>query len=153
MGLSVRVYCYEPSGQLRSVSMSVASALQGVKAGERVAIPQFANCTIQFAQFVIEMQERKPVDVTMECYHVYRFDKDGVADSLRYIQEAVARMSSLHGSDMPSGVVDARGEFASRGRDWAPSISEKKELFRAALGEVKVPRLTAVTVHTLDECT
>lgn len=49
MGLSLRVYCYDPSGQLYSVPETVASAMIGVAVGKGVAIPRFASCTVRFA--------------------------------------------------------------------------------------------------------
>lgn len=150
MGFSVRMYCYSPSGQLLSVPMALASALAGIKGNEenKVAIPSFANCTIRFAQFVIELAQRKPCRLSTESYYVYRFNEDGMPDSKRYIQDTLDALSASHTSQLAEEVVDARSVFVARGRFWTPTSTEKLELHRTALGEVKVPRLAWVELRT-----
>ena len=149
MGLSVRMYCYGPEGHLYAVPTSVTSALIGIGDGEgAVAIPRFANCTVRFANFVVELHARKPVAISTESYEVFRFDGHGVADSGRYRQEMLEKLESLGGSKVAPGVVDARVVFASRGRGWTATHAEKVELQQAALGRVKVPRLPGVEMRT-----
>lgn len=150
MGLSLRVYCYDPSGQLYSVPETVASAMIGVAVGKGVAIPRFASCTVRFAQFIVELQDRKPVSVSMENYYVLRFDSNGVADSERYLRETLEMRDSLFGDKMVAGVIDARGIFATRGRGWSPTPTEKIKLNQAVFGEVKVPRLPKLALRATD---
>lgn len=150
MGQSVRVYCYEPSGKLYLVPVSLASAMVKMTEGERVAIPCFANRTVRFAQFVVDLQSRRPIGITLESYYVYRFNSEGVADSERHIRETLEKIDYLSRDEVAVAVFDARGLFSARGRGWSPTSAEKVELYQAVFGEVKVPRLPKVAVDKTD---
>lgn len=147
MSHSLRLFCYEPSGQLLSLPISLASALLGMNANESVVIPSFARCTVKFAQFVVELHQRKPVALLSESYYVHRFDQIGAPDSKRYLQEITAKFDSNAATFAAAGVIDASNAFASRGREWTPSRKEKSELHLAALGDIRVSRFRRAAVQ------
>jgi hypothetical protein len=143
MSYSVKFYCYDPRGQLLTVSHKLARALhEGT-----VTIPHFANSSVKLAELVVSLESRKPVAVIREVYYLIRFRPDGSPDTQRLGRQMVAALNlafSPDDSGGPTKVANRKHEFVRRGGRWTPKFSERSEIREVALGKRRSSRLKAL---------
>lgn len=144
MGISVRVFCYSATAELKAVPLALASQMYSILSPPRV--PELAGTSARFMEIAVELQDRKPVRIIRTNYYLLRFDAAGVPDSGRLAREMIAAvdwawMRRNQENRARQTVIDAEGRFKHRGARWVPTSSEKRQIEEAALGRLKVKRV------------
>jgi hypothetical protein len=111
--------------------------------------PALAGQRIRSAEAVVDLIERKAIRVVRMTFSILTFDQGGRLDKAAFEEQQFSRFASWAptlleptvGTEMESGVVDARYKFADRGGRWVPSESLLHAMHEAALGGVRIPRL------------
>lgn len=146
MSISVRVFCFSPSAELRGVPLKLALQLHDPL--NKPCVPELANTSVRFAEVIVELNNRKPVRVARTNYYLLRFDAVGFPDSDRLSKQMIAAVDcSWMRQNSPdkkgSSVTHAESAFIHRGARWSPSFAEKRKIEGAALGSMKVKRIVA----------
>ena len=144
MNMSIRVLCYTPAGELRSVSHKLAMKL--LSRADQPRIPEFVGASGRFAELVVTLDNRRPVSVVRASYYLLRFNADGTPDSARLGRQMIAALDmswTISGarSEPNQTVVNREHEFVRRGARWTPTPAQVKQLQAAALSQIKVRRL------------
>ena len=101
--------------------------------------PVFAGQRVRAACVVVQLVDRKPVDVVSMALHLLTFDQAGYFDMQTFNREKLSRIDEMMRSER--GVVNGGDLLAARGARWTPSDGLARALHDAALDRMKSPRL------------
>jgi len=132
MGASVWSFLRPQPGELRPVTQGAVDEFLS-KAGR---LPADAEGFVRYAQVIVNLENRRAVDVLRVSFFQYRALKDGRLDRgyFREIMAAVpeAAFGWLQLSKPPTGVVGAEHKFAKRRLEqlntWKPTPDELSKL-------------------------
>jgi len=117
-------------------------------------IPEYARQRMRVAEIIIDLQDRKPVDIVRGYYWYLNFDSNGTADYEKFMRHGAVSMEASIGADAWFGkeagnVVRASHRFAVRRRDhearWKPSPTLESRIFDAALGVIRCQAVATVS--------
>ena len=124
MGLSVRIFIVGDDDSIQRLAWAHYERL--LEKDPKECLPQYANMRIRYALVVVELYNRRPVQILKFQYSFLTFDDKGRLDPDESEREARLAFDVLGPIDTSSGnVIDAGHIFAKkRFRDkytWTPS--------------------------------
>jgi hypothetical protein len=139
MGLAVRVFLVEDDGYLRRLPLArYERLLRGEAEG---SLPQYAGKRVRYSLVVVELVDRKPIEIRHVEYSWLSFDSEGRLDRSEQRQEARLAIEVLPpvAGEESSQVIDARHRFARKSYDdrykWQPSPDIQAAIIAATLGQ------------------
>lgn len=146
MGISIRHILVDQNDAVIRLSNRLFQRLWDNPQGDTV--PQFAGCRVRWAEAVVELQDRKPVDMLRVVFSYLYFDDQGHLDRDKVMKNgALIIEAGIEGiAPTKSGsVIHASARFAARRRDhqaiWKPSPELNKAICDAALDSKSYKRL------------
>jgi hypothetical protein len=80
VGFGVRVYGFDPTGQVRRITVSTFEHLYD--GGKDKPIPEYAGQRIKIAMLFLRTQNRKPISIRRIDYFIVSFDSKGCIGAL-----------------------------------------------------------------------
>lgn len=139
MGLAVRVFLVEDDGYLRRLPLAAYERLLRGEAKGR--LPQYAGKRVRYALVVVDLVDRKPIEIRHVDYSWLSFDSEGRLDRSEEEKEVRLAMEVLPpiSGDESLQVIDARHLFARKSYDdrykWRTSPEIQAALIAATLGQ------------------
>ena len=142
--LSIRCCCMDVDGTIYNVPIRLAQEMRST--GVDLIKSGFAGSSIRFTEFVVRLEDRRPIEIIQESHYLIRFNADGRPDMERYKQEVHASMNAMwdgvFGPEVKDGnVIHMENRFKSNGNKWRPTLQDLTKLRSVVFGEVKAPRL------------
>jgi len=140
MGMGTRIFLVDDHDTVRRLPLSRFERLR--RADPEDSLPEFAGKRLRFALAVLELADRRPVEVIRIEYFLLSFDSKGYLDrSEREKQMKLgASMVAPHDDQTTSGsVIDARHHFAQKKfadrYTWTPTPEIETAIFDAIFGK------------------
>jgi hypothetical protein len=115
MGIGLRVFLVNDNDSIKRLSLARYERLLRRDPQER--LPQYADRRVRYAMAILEMEDRRPVEIIRIQYSFLRFDSKGSIDAADQEREARLGLGMLPPviKDPDSApVVDARHRFAKK---------------------------------------
>ncbi len=139
MGLGTRIFIVQEDNSLRRLSLKRYNRL--IKGHIDEGLMQFAGKRIRYALIVLEMINRKPVEILMTEYSFLTFDSKGRLDASEREKAARLAMDTLEpiAPEQKSGkIIDVKHRFAKKRFDdrylWKPAPKIETAIQRAIFG-------------------
>ena len=139
MGLGTRIFIVKEDDSLQRLSLKRYNRL--IKGHPDEGIMQFAGKRIRYALIVLEMINRKPVEILMTEYSFLTFDSTGRLDAGEREKAARLAMDTLEpiAPEQKSGkIINVKHRFAKKRFDdrylWKPAPEIKTAIQRAIFG-------------------
>lgn len=139
MGLAVRVFLVEDDGYLRRLPLARYERL--LRGEAEAFLPQYAGKRVRYALVVVELVDRKPIEIRHLEYSWLSFDSEGRLDRSEQRKEArlaIEVIPPVSGEESLQ-VIDARHRFARKSYDdrykWQPSPDIQAAIIAATLGQ------------------
>jgi hypothetical protein len=139
MGLAVRVFLVEDDAYLRRLPLARYKRLLRGEAEGR--LPQYAGKRVRYALVVVDLVDRRPIEIRHVEYSWLSFDSEGRLDRSEQRKEARLAMEVLPPvwGEESLQVIDARYRFARKSYDdrykWQPSPDIQAAIIAATLGQ------------------
>jgi hypothetical protein len=102
-------------------------------------MPVLAGQRVRMAEILVQLADRKPLQVARRVYFIVSFDEAGRLDTTRFREQqwalaesALDRVFVVAGDD--DRVLDAASRFIAQGGRWRPSSELAQHIDDAALG-------------------
>jgi hypothetical protein len=110
---------------------------------------RFAGKRVRTAEIVVQLENRRPLQVLRAIYYYLHFDEKGILDYDRFMKDggivANAGIPDIFAEKVQGNLINAQQEFAKRQRDhsvwWKPSVQLESNILDASIGEFKCKRL------------
>ena len=139
MGLGTRIFIVKEDESLQRLSLKRYNRL--IKGYPDEGLMQYAGKRIRYALIVLEMINRKPVEILMTEYSFLAFDSKGQLDASEREKAARLAMDTLEpiAPEQKSGkVIDVKHRFAKKRFDdrylWKPTPEIETAIQRAIFG-------------------
>jgi hypothetical protein len=139
MGLGTRIFIVQEDDSLQRLSLKRYNRL--IKGHPDEGLMEFTGKRIRYALIVLEMINRKPVEILMTEYSFLAFDSKGRLDAGEREKVARLAMDTLEpiASEQKSGkVIDVKHRFAKKRFDdrylWKPAPEIETAIQRAIFG-------------------
>ena len=126
MGLSIRIFVVREDDSIERLSLARYERLLDLNPKER--LPKFAGKRVRYALVVVDLVNRRPVEILKTEYSYLLLDSQGrldLAEQKKEVKLAVDAMPLLLSFRDEAPVVDARHRFAKKRYDdkyrWTPS--------------------------------
>jgi hypothetical protein len=139
MGLGTRIFIVKEDDSLQRLTLKRYNRL--IKGYPDEGLMQFAGKRIRYALIVLEMINRKPVEILMTEYSFLAFDPTGRLDASERQKAARLAMDTLEPftpEQKPGKVIDVKHRFAMKRFDnrylWKPTPETETAIQRAIFG-------------------
>ena len=139
MGLGTRIFIVKEDDSIERLSLKRYNRL--IKGHPDEGLMQFAGKRIRYALIILEMINRKPVEILMTEYSFLTFDSEGRLDVSEREKAARLAMDTLEpiAAEQKSGkVIDLKHRFAKKRFDdrylWKPAPEIETAIQRAIFG-------------------
>jgi hypothetical protein len=139
MGLGTRIFIVKEDESLQRLSLKRYNRL--IKGHPDEGLMQFAGKRIRYALMVLEMMNRKPIEILMAEYSFLAFDSQGrldVSEREKSIRLAMDMLEPIASEQKSRKVIDVKHKFAKRRFDdrylWKPSPEIETAIQRAIFG-------------------
>jgi hypothetical protein len=139
MGLGTRIFIVKEDDSIERLSLKQYNRLIKGHPDERLL--QFAGKRIRYALMVLEMINRKPIEILMAEYSFLAFDSQGrldVSEREKSIRLAMDMLEPIASEQKSRKVIDVKHKFAKRRFDdrylWKPSPEIETAIQRAIFG-------------------
>jgi hypothetical protein len=139
MGLGTRIFIVKEDDSLQRLSLKRYNRL--IKGQPDEGLMQFAGKRIRYVLIVLEMINRKPVEIIMTEYSFLAFDSKGRLDAGEREKAARLVMDTLEPialEQKPGKIIDVKHRFAKKRFDdrylWKPAPEIKTAIQRAIFG-------------------
>jgi hypothetical protein len=139
MGLGTRIFIVKENDSLQRLSLKRYNRL--IKGHPDEGLMQFAGKRICYALIVLEMINRKPVEIIMTEYSFLAFDSKGRLDAGEREKTARLVMDTLEPiapEQKPGKIIDVKHRFAKKRFDdkylWKPAPEIKTAIQKAIFG-------------------
>ncbi len=139
MGLGTRIFIVKEDESLQRLSLKRYNRL--IKGHPEAGLMQFAGKRIRYALMVLEMMNRKPIEILMAEYSFLAFDSQGrldVSEREKSIRLAMDMLEPIASEQKSRKVIDVKHKFAKRRFDdrylWKPSPEIETAIQRAIFG-------------------
>ena len=144
MGLSSRLFLVDENDDLYRLPNSKFEQMLRGSTSHR--FPRFAGSRVRMCGVVVELVDRQPIRVVWTTYSILTFDGDGGFDPDAFERHQRARAELALApltteSERTETVIDAAIRFVDQGGRWEPSRELARHIDKAALEQVKCPRL------------
>jgi hypothetical protein len=110
---------------------------------------RFAGKRVRTAEIVVQLENRRPLQVLRAIYYYLHFDEKGILDYDRFMKDggivANAGIPDIFAEKVQGNLINAQQEFAKRKRDhsvwWKPGVQLESNILDASIGEFKCKRL------------
>ena len=139
MGLAIRVFLVEDDGYLRRLPLAGYERLLRGEAEGR--LPQYAGKRVRYALVVVDLVDRKPIEIRHVEYSWLSFDTAGRLDRSEQEKEVRLAIEVLHpvSGEESLQLIDARHRFARKSYHdrykWKPSSDIQAAIIAATLGQ------------------
>lgn len=140
MGIGSRVFLVHDDDSIQRLPLACYERLLGRNLEER--LPRYAGKRVRYALVVLELANRKPVEIMKIQYSILNFDSEGrivPTDQEREARLALEALPPLPEERQSPHVIDARHKFAKkRYRDaykWTPSSEIEAAIVEAIFGK------------------
>jgi hypothetical protein len=136
MNHSIRVFAVLDDGSIKKLAKNKFYNLN--RNEKEATFPEFSNRKVRIAEFIVELENRKPIRIIREFYNIYFFDDEGRIDDegLRVQLDLLAKTFFKEDDDKISikgNVIDATNIFLERRIEtqykWHPDESMKNMLY------------------------
>ena len=139
MGLGTRIFIVKDDDSLQRLSLKRYNRL--IKGHPDEGLMQTSGKRIRYALIVLEMINRKPVEILMAEYSFFSFDSKGRLDASEREKATRLVMDTLEPivpEEKPGKVIDVKHRFAKKGFDdrylWKPTPEIETAIQRAIFG-------------------
>jgi hypothetical protein len=139
MGLGTRIFIVKEDDSLQRLSLKRYNRL--IKGHPDEGLKQFAGKRIRYALIVLEMINRKPVEIIMTEYSFLAFDSKGRLDAGEREKAArlvMDRLEPIAPKQKPGKIIDVKHRFAKKRFDdqylWKPAPEIKTAIQREIFG-------------------
>jgi hypothetical protein len=139
MGLGTRIFIVKEDDSIERLSLKQYNRL--IKGHPDGRLLQFAGKRIRYALMVLEMINRKPIEILMAEYSFLAFDSQGrldVSEREKSIRLAMDMLEPIASEQKSRKVIDVKHKFAKRRFDdrylWKPSPEIETAIQRAIFG-------------------
>jgi len=139
MGLGTRIFIVKEDDSFQRLSLKRYNRL--IKGHPDEGLMQFAGKRIRYALIVLEMINRKPVEIIMTEYSFLAFDSKGRLDAGEREKAARLVMDTLEPiapEQKPGKIIDVKHSFAKKRFDdrylWKPAPEIETAIQRAIFG-------------------
>ena len=140
MGIGLRIFLVNDDDSIQRVSLARYQRLLRRDPEER--LPEIAGRRIRYAMVILEMADRKPLEILRIQYSFLHFDSEGsvnVAEQEREKKLAMEIVPPLATERRGPHVVDSRHKFAQKRYDdrykWTPSPEIEAAIVEAIFGK------------------
>jgi transposase len=115
MGLSIRIFIVEDDDTIKRLPLSRYERLLRRDPNERLS--RYADQRVRYALIVVDLVNRKPIDVVRDEYAYLDFDKQGRLKEPEFGKEEISALDMLDFSSLEQQdkrVIDARHRFAKK---------------------------------------
>lgn len=140
MGIGCRRFIVDDEGRLVRLRNTIFERL--LRDPQHHTMPALAGRRVQMAEILVQLADRRPIQVVRRVYFVVGFDGAGRLDTTRFQEQqwalaesALDRVFAAPGDD--DRVLDAASRFIAQGGRWRPSSELARHIDDAALGHVQ----------------
>jgi hypothetical protein len=140
MGIGTRVFFINDDDTIEPFPLARFERLRRGDPEER--LKQYAGKRVRYALVVLEIENRKPIEIIMVQHSYLPFDSEGRIDADEMEKAAsltVDIVPPLRSDQHHRGVIDAKHKFAKRRYDeqykWTPSPEITMEIVKAIFGK------------------
>lgn len=142
MGLSIRIFIVDEDGSLHRLALARYERL--LRNDPVETIPEYAGKRVRRVLVVVDLVNRRPVEIVHAEFAWLTFDSEGLLDRSEKEQEAKLVMQAippLLGEKASEQLIDARHRFAKKRYDneyrWKPTPEIEAAIIAAIFGEVR----------------
>jgi len=124
MGFGCHRFIVDDKGRLVRLRNAIFERL--LRDPEHHTMPALAGQRLRMAEILVQLADRRPVQVVRRVYFVVSFDEAGRLDTTRFqkqqwalAESALDRVFTVPYED--DRVLDAESRFVAQGRRWRPS--------------------------------
>jgi hypothetical protein len=139
MGLGTRIFIVNDADTLKRMPLKRYHKLFRRDPEER--FPEYASKRIRYVLVVLELENRKPVEILRIQYAYLAFDPEGRLredERKKKARLSMYMLKPMQSEQEPNHVIDARYKFAKKRFDreyrWDPSPQIEAAIFKAIFG-------------------
>jgi hypothetical protein len=137
VGIGCRRFIVDEAGTLVRLRNAIFERL--LRDPQHHTMPALAGQRVRMAEILVQLADRRPIQVVRRVYFVVGFDEAGRLDTMRFQHQqwALAESALDRVFDMPSDddrVLDAASRFVAQGGRWRPSKELAQHIDDTALG-------------------
>ena len=140
MGLSVRIFLVHDDDSIQRLSLVCYERLRRRDPKER--LPWYAGKRVRYATVILELANRKPIEIINIQYSLLNFDSEGridVAEQERGARLALEALPPLPKERQSPHLIDARHKFAKKRHNnaykWIPTPEIEAAIVEAIFGK------------------
>ncbi len=140
MGTGLRIFLLNDDDSLERLPLAKFERLR--RGDPKESLPQYVGKRVRYAFVVVEMENRRPVDIIMVQYSYLYFDSKGRIDPVEREKEATLAVNMVPPSpkDRQIGeVINARHRFAKKHYErrytWTPTLEIVESIAAAIFGK------------------
>ena len=137
MGIGCRRFIVDDEGRLVRLRNAIFERL--LRDPQHHTMPALAGQRVRMAEILVQLADRRPVQVVRRVYFVVGFDEAGRLNTTRpqdqqwaLAASALDRVFAVPSDD--NRVLDAASRFIAQGGRWRPSVALAQHIDDAALG-------------------
>jgi len=137
VGISCRRFIVDDEGRLVRLRNTIFERL--LRDPQHHTMPALAGQRVRMAEILVQLADRRPVQVVRRVYFVVSFDEAGRLDTTRFREQqwalagsALDRVFTVPSDD--DRVLDAASRFIAQGGRWRPSSELVRYIDDTALG-------------------
>lgn len=142
MGLSIRIFIVDEDDSLHRLALAQYERLLRDDPAE--SIPEYAGKRVRHALVIVDLVNRRPVEIVHAEFSWLSFDSEGRLDRSEKEKEARLAMQAippLLGEEDSEQLIDARHRFAKKRYDseyrWKPTAEIEAAIVAAIFGGVR----------------
>jgi hypothetical protein len=137
VGIGCRRFIVDDEGRLVRLRNAIFERL--LRDPQHHAMPALAGQRVRMAEILVQLADRRPIQVVRRVYFVVGFDDAGRLDTTRFQNQqwALAESALDRVFAVPSGddrVLDLASRFIAQGGRWRPSSELAQNIDDTALG-------------------
>jgi|GEM_PF-6403824 len=142
MNHSVRVFAVMDDGSIKKLAYNKFYNLH--RNDKQAAFQEFSNSKVKIAEFIVEIENRKPIRIINEFYNYYVFDEegkindDGYQVKLKLLANSILKEDDDDNVSRKGNVIDATNIFLKRRIEtqykWHPDEDIKNRLYERVFG-------------------
>ncbi|MGD9290661.1 MAG: hypothetical protein PVG74_23790 [Desulfobacterales bacterium] len=140
MGLSIRIFIVEDDDTIKRLPLARFERLLNRDSDERLS--KYAGKRVRYALIVVDLVNRKPIEVVRDEYAFLDFDREGRLKVPEFENEEISAFDMLDFSSseqQDSRVIDARHKFARKRyfdkHKWDPTVKIIAVIAEAIFGK------------------
>jgi len=140
VGIGCRRFIVDDNGRLVRLRNAIFERL--LRDPQHHTMPALAGQRVRMAEILVQLADRRPIQVVRRVYFVVGFDEAGRLDTTRFqnqqwalAESALDRVFAVPSDD--DRVLDAASHFIAQGGRWRPSSRLAQHIDDTALGRAQ----------------